>query len=94
MDDFIKVFTAGILIFATALAILGSGPIGESPTGDGFKKEHIIFEGRIGAIGQVTENLRNIPLGDFEVGYTVGDNTVRQEDSITIENGWFAANSE
>ncbi len=94
MDDFIKVFAAGILIFATAIALLGSGPIGDSPTGDDFKKEHIVFEGRIGAIGQVTENLRNIPLGDFEVGYTVGDNTIKQEDSITIQNGWFAANSE
>ena len=92
MEDFIKVFAVGMLLFVAAIALLGSGPIdGGRKIGD-FNKEHILYEGTIGAVGVVTENFRNIPIADFEVGYTVGDKTLANEDEITIENGWFRQN--
>ena len=93
MEDFIKVFAVGMLIFVAAIALLGSGPIdGGGKTSD-FNKEHILYEGTIGAVGVVKENFRNIPISDFEVGYTIGDKTLVDEEEITIENGWFRQNS-
>ena len=92
MEDFIKVFAAGMLVFIAAIALLGTGPIdGGTKTGD-FNKEHVLFEGPIGAVGVVKENFRNMPIADFEVGYTVGDKTLASEDEIIIENGWFRQN--
>ncbi|NOR84753.1 hypothetical protein GQ473_01415, partial [archaeon] len=92
MEDFIKVFVVGMLLFVAAIALLGSGPIDSgTKTGD-FNKEHILYEGSIGAVGVVTENSRNIPIADFEVGYTIGDKTLVNEEEITIENGWFRQN--
>ncbi len=93
MEDFAKVLVVGLFIFALALVVFGQLPDDQKEDPKTIDEGTIYTTGALGDIGIVASRARTIPLGTFDVGYTIGRNKEITEDKATIQNGWFKKTS-
>ena len=93
MEDFAKVLVVGLFIFALALVVLGQFPEDSKEDPKTISEGTIYTTDALGDIGIVASRTRTIPLGTFDVGYTIGKYKEITEDKATIENGWFKKTS-
>ncbi len=92
MSDFIKVLVAGIALIIVALLISGSSVFEEEKVS---APSVVLFSQKIvGQIGSLQETFRRIPLGSFDVGQTLGEETAKSIAESRIENGVFRERSE
>lgn len=94
MEDFVKVLIVGLFIFALAIVVLGQLPSVLDESDEKTIDSGTIYSSiAVGDVGLISSRSRDIPLGSFSVGYTLGKDNALSEDRVVIENGWFRKNS-
>ncbi len=93
MENFIKVMTAGIAIFAVLMLLGWKGPLGPTHEPVEINKTLLSVE-KIGVVGFAKATPREIIIGNVNVGNLPGEDLEFEAETVLIKNGLFSKNSQ
>ncbi|MCK5233556.1 MAG: hypothetical protein KAJ91_01945 [Candidatus Aenigmarchaeota archaeon] len=93
MENFVKVMTAGLAVFAVLLFIGWSGPLDSSDGSTGLNTTLLSVE-KIGTVGFAKATPREIMIGNVNVGNLPGEDLEFEAETVLIKNGLFSKNSQ
>ena len=93
MENFIKVMTAGLAIFAVLMFIGWRGPLGPTYEPVELNKTLLSVE-KIGTVGFAKATPREITIGNVNVGNLPGEDIEFEAEAALIKNGLFSKNSQ